>query len=248
MKKTKIFAHRGFSKKYPENTMIAFEEAVKAGAEGLELDVQLTADEKLVVIHDLTLERTTSGKGAIRMMDWTELKHLSAGKWFGEAFSNEKIPLLSQVLDLVKGSEVTVNIEMKGLSTDRKLIASKTAEVIQNVDVSDQVIVSSFDHGSLVLMKKMFPSISTSALVFASLAEPHDYLHKHQFQGLHFYFPMMQGEEIIQLMQQGFDSRPYTVNDLEWMKYFFQLGCSGLITDDPVKALQERNKIEKKIK
>ncbi|WP_280771628.1 glycerophosphodiester phosphodiesterase family protein [Salipaludibacillus daqingensis] len=244
MEQTKIFAHRGYSKKYPENTMIAFEEAVKAGAEGLELDVQLTKDEKLVVMHDLTLERTTSGKGVIRTKDWNEVKDFSAGEWFGEAFSKEKIPLLSQVLDLVKGSEVTVNIEMKGLTTDRQLLASKTAEVIQSVGVSDQVIVSSFDHGSLVLMNKMFPSISTSALVFAALADPHDYLHKHQFQGLHFYFPMMQGEEIIHLMQQGLDARPYTVNDLEWMKYFFQVGCSGLITDDPVKALQERKKFE----
>ncbi len=99
---TKIFAHRGSKGTHPENTLASFKEAVRVGSDGIELDVHLTKDGHLVVIHDETVDRTTNGTGEIRALTLAEIKELDAGSWFNETFAGEKIPTLEEVLLLLK--------------------------------------------------------------------------------------------------------------------------------------------------
>ncbi len=99
---TKIFAHRGSKGTHPENTLASFKEAVRVGSDGIELDVHLTKDGQLVVIHDETVDRTTNGTGEIRNLTLAEIKAMDAGSWFKNDFAGEKIPTLDEVLHLLK--------------------------------------------------------------------------------------------------------------------------------------------------
>ena len=112
---TKIFAHRGSKGTHPENTLSSFREAVRVGSEGIELDVHLTKDGQLVVIHDETVDRTTNGTGEIRNLTLAEVKAMDAGSWFKNDFAGEKIPTLDEVLHLLKELNFTgqLNIELK---------------------------------------------------------------------------------------------------------------------------------------
>ena len=107
-----VIGHRGYPAKYPENTLAAFEAAIEAGAIMIELDVMLSRDRKVVVIHDATLDRTTNGKGNVADFTLAELKQLDAGSWLDAQFADQQIPELSEVLDLIN-SRAYVNIEIK---------------------------------------------------------------------------------------------------------------------------------------
>ena len=108
-----VLAHRGYSAKAPENTMAAFELALAVGADGIELDVHMTRDGEIVVIHDDTLDRTTNGKGPVSDQTMAELRELDAGSWFSPEFAGERIPTLKLVLELIKDKDVLLNIEIK---------------------------------------------------------------------------------------------------------------------------------------
>ena len=110
---TKYFGHRGYSGKYPENTMLAFQKAMEAGAEGIELDVQFSKDGKLVVIHDETLDRTTTGKGLVRDYTLDELKALDASYIYKGQYGVNQIPTLCEVLDYMSDKDAFTNIELK---------------------------------------------------------------------------------------------------------------------------------------
>ena len=103
---TKIFAHRGYRTKYPENTLLAFRMAIETGCDGIELDVQLSKDGEIVIIHDESVDRTTNGSGAVCDMTFAQLRELDAGL-------GERIPLLSEYFDLVEGLPMITNIELK---------------------------------------------------------------------------------------------------------------------------------------
>lgn len=112
---TEIMAHRGSRINRPENTLAAFEEAVRVGADGIELDVHLSKDGQVVVIHDETLDRTTDGAGFVHEWTLADLQQLDAGSWFDPAFADQKIPALAEVLDLLEslGFQGRLNIELK---------------------------------------------------------------------------------------------------------------------------------------
>src|SRR5574337_198102 len=112
---TQIFAHRGSKSNRPENTLAAFTEAVRVGADGIELDVHLTKDNQIVVIHDESIDRTTNGIGLIRDLTFKDIRQYSAGAWFDTQYKFEKVPLLSEVLDLLCDRNFTgiLNIEIK---------------------------------------------------------------------------------------------------------------------------------------
>jgi len=107
-----VIAHRGFSGGAPENTISAFKKAIEVGSDMIELDVRFSKDGEIVVIHDETLERTTTGKGRVIEKTISELKQLDAGSKFHSSFSGEKIPTLRDVLQLAH-RQIPVNIELK---------------------------------------------------------------------------------------------------------------------------------------
>ena len=106
-----IFAHRGDLTHAPENTLPSFQQALQKGADGVELDAKLTADGQVIVIHDMTVDRTTTGKGRVASFKLDDIRKLDAGKWFDEKFNGTKVPMLAEVFELV-GKDKLINIEL----------------------------------------------------------------------------------------------------------------------------------------
>lgn len=158
-----IIAHRGYSAKAPENTFSAFQAAIDAGAKIIELDVTLTKDSQLIVIHDDTVDRTTNGKGNVSDFTLDELQNLDAGEWFSPEFKGEKLPLLAEVLD-VFGNKVIINIEIKSQLDPDTPIARKVVDVIKNKACTSSVIISSFDHNLLKQVNELDESIKIGVL------------------------------------------------------------------------------------
>ena len=157
MKNTLIVAHRGISSLYPENTLIAFKEAMKLGVDMIELDVHQTRDGKLVVIHDDSLDRTTNGKGKVNQITLKEIKKHSAGKWFSKKFEKEKIPLLGEVFEMVKNKKIKLLIEIKQVGVEKSLL-----NLIKRYKIFDNVICGSFYLESIVRIRKLSPAIPTA--------------------------------------------------------------------------------------
>ena len=154
-----IIAHRGFRAKFPENTCIAFEAAVQAGAQMLEMDVTLTLDKELVIIHDTTVDRTTNGTGLVNSFSLRELKQLDAGSWFDSRFADERIPTLSEVLDNIVTDKILLNLEIKpaNLSTQSVIgeIEQMLVTVIEERHLLPKVLITSFDAGALTRIKQL---------------------------------------------------------------------------------------------
>src|SRR5699024_8402340 len=153
-----IMAHRGASGNAPENTMAAFQLAVDEGADGIELDVHLSKDGEIVVIHDDTLNRTTNGTGNVHEKDLAELKTYDAGSWFDPKFSEERIPLLQEVIDILPES-VFLNIEIKNSPIVHTGIEQKLVDLLGKNNRLNDTLISSFDHESLYTIKKLAPEL-----------------------------------------------------------------------------------------
>jgi glycerophosphoryl diester phosphodiesterase len=151
-------AHRGASGRFPENTLKAFHGAIDAGAQMCELDVQLTSDGAVVVIHDETVERTTDGRGAVRSMTLEELKRLDAGVRFGREFRGERIPTLEEVMALADG-HCELNIELKSAGVERKV-----CELIVAYRALASAMISSFDWDALTVVRHFDPRVRVGLL------------------------------------------------------------------------------------
>lgn len=167
------WAHRGDSDHCPENTMPAFEAAVAAGADGIELDVTLSADGRLVVIHDATLERTTDGEGPVSAHPWRDLALLDAGNWFDPRFTGTRLPLLEDVLTSL-GHKTLVNIEIKPeapcVQADEPVEAQVVA-LVRRLHLESQILISSFNFQCLLEVRKRAPELALGVLMEGD--EPH---------------------------------------------------------------------------
>jgi glycerophosphoryl diester phosphodiesterase len=158
------YAHRGARAHAPENTLLAFAMAFDVGADAIECDVALSSDRHPIVIHDATLDRTTSGRGPVHMRTLAELRRLDVG-WIRHP--PERIPLLGEVLELVKCRNGQINLEVKGSSLPESLA---TVEAIQPLleglddDFRDQIVVSSFEHRAIALLKERLPWLRIGVL------------------------------------------------------------------------------------
>ncbi|WP_066156007.1 glycerophosphodiester phosphodiesterase [Halalkalibacter krulwichiae] len=238
----KIYAHRGYSDKYPENTMVAFQAAVDYGADGIEFDVQLTKDNVPVVIHDLTVDRTTTGSGRVRDLTVRELKEFSAGAWFGERFDSQKISTLEEVLAWAMGNSIMLNIELKGVVTDREEMIAAILSILKKFDCEDRLILSSFDHPTIQSLTEEAPLIEMAIIVASALFKPEEYLRRLKIRGYHFSHISLREEEIRGMIYNGFRLRPYTVNEDQLIKQFINSGCDALFTDKVERAVKIRNR------
>ncbi|WP_335342380.1 glycerophosphodiester phosphodiesterase [Polycladomyces zharkentensis] len=233
-----MFAHRGSSAAAPENTMAAFELAVKAGAGGVELDVQLTRDGRVVVIHDETLDRTTNGSGWVKDHEWETLRRLDAGSWWNPRFSSERIPLLEDVLDLLSNTDMIINIELKNGWVRYPGLETAVLACIDRFRMAERVILSSFNHNSLRMLRGMRPELSLAALYESGLFEPWVYA---RYLGVHAIHPDWRAidETVVKGCQSaGIAVRPYTVDDPEMMQQFIAWGVDGIITNYPERCRQ----------
>lgn len=159
-----VVAHRGSSGTHPENTMAAFREAVDAGAMMIETDIQFTSDNRIIAFHDSELTNKSDGSGNTVEMPYESIKDLDVGSWFDKKYSGERIPLLSALIDEIKG-KVYLNIEIKN-RTNRPL--GKRLEhllgMIHDKEIENHVLFSSFDHKLLGEIKKIAPEIPLAVI------------------------------------------------------------------------------------
>jgi glycerophosphoryl diester phosphodiesterase len=165
-----IMGHRGAMGTAPENTMASFKQAVELGVEAIELDVHLSKDGKVVVIHDETVDRTTNGSGEVAELTLAELQALDAGSWFDPKFAGERIPTLEEVLAWAKGV-VPVVIEVK-FNRQLEAIVKATIAEVERLGAADRVAVISFDHHVSHGVKGARPNIITAALYVGRLVDP----------------------------------------------------------------------------
>ena len=154
-----IMAHRGASADSPENTMIAVKKALEYGADYSEIDVHQTKDGKIILMHDETLDRTTSGEGHVWDQTWEKIRLLDAGSWFGEMFTGEPVPSLEEIIQFASG-RIKLNIEIK-ISREEPDLVSKVVEIIHKYDFIDKCIVTSFDRKAVEKVKKIDHRIQT---------------------------------------------------------------------------------------
>ena len=232
----RVFAHRGYSGKYPENTMEAFRGASAAGADGIELDVQLSKDGQLVIIHDETLDRTTTGKGYVKDYTLSELKQLDAS---GKLFSGLQLPSFEEYCEWVKNTPLITNIELKTSIVYYEEIEEKTAEMVKAFRLEDRVIFSSFNHLSIVRMKQLLPECPVGALVeHDDLQNVGYYCSKFGFEYYHPDGSLFTKENMENCREHGVGVNVWTVNDLKMFENMADWGVDGVITNYP-KVLAE---------
>lgn len=225
---TKIIGHRGYSGKYPENTLLSFKRAIAAGAQMVELDVRLSKDEELVVLHDLDLQRTTTGQGPVDSFSLAELKKFNAAKLYPGIF--EPIPALGEVLALTNG-KIQVNIELKEVARHKQLLKRLALELEKWGDPS-QFLISAFEHDALKEFKRIAPQYET-AILYGDEADPIGKAKAVGASALHPSFEKIDGEGIKAAHKEGLMVNVWTVNDKDTMKRFLEWGVDGIITDFP---------------
>ncbi|MDP4104514.1 MAG: glycerophosphodiester phosphodiesterase [Bacillota bacterium] len=239
---TQVFAHRGYAAAFSENTMMAFKEAEKAGADGIELDVQLTKDGEIVVIHDEKLNRTTNGNGFVKDFPYKEIRKLNANKSGGGI---EPIPSLKEVLEWLQSNRLICNIELKNGFFPYEGMEEKVIKLVRDYGLEDRIIFSSFNHYSIVYCYRLAPEIEIAPLYSGRIFMPWIYAKSIQAKAIHPNYKGLTNDIIRKSIENGISVRPYTINNENEMKRLFALHCSAIITDDPVKALKLRKDIER---
>lgn len=226
-----ILAHRGLSANAPENTIVSFRKALEANADGIEFDVQITKDKKLVVIHDEKVDRTTNGHGFVRDYTYGELKLLDAGGWFSEEYSSQRIPSLIEVLELVKDSDSVIHIELKNSFIGHKEMAQKVLEVIEQYNLQSRVVISSFNHQAVKTFNELGCNIETAILFEGVLSNPIEYLKEIGAKSIHTSINSLNPSLLDILKKNNIKVRCYTINSPEDFLYLKGIGIDAVFTD-----------------
>lgn len=237
---TDIFAHRGASHYAPENTVPAFELAHQQGADGIELDVQLTKDGELVVIHDETIDRVSDGRGAVRDYTLEELKGFSFHNHM-EQYGKVEIPTLREVLRLIKRWGMKLNIELKTGIYPYPGIEEKTLEMVRQEKVEKQVIYSSFNHYTIRRIRQLDPKAETAYLFSDVILDVDKYAARNGVSGLHPALYHVKMENFLrEYLDSGLAVRVWTVNQKADMEELIRAGVDAVITNKPDVALAVR--------
>lgn len=235
-----IIAHRGYRARYPENTLAAFQGALEIGVRMIELDVTLSRDRAVVVIHDDTLDRTTDGKGRVADRTLAELKSLDAGGWFHPRFSGERIPALAEVFDLV-GESAAINVEIKPEAHEADgpadAVEFQVMGLIRARNAGDRVLISSFEPEVLLRIAGMAspPALGVLTEGPADL-ETIDLCRRINAFSWNPDHRHLDREGVERFRGAGFRVFPYTVNTRSEIDALLDMGVNGLFTDDPLLA------------
>lgn len=230
-----VIAHRGASAHAPENTLAAFQLALENQADGIELDVHLSSDGHLIVIHDDDLSRTTNGTGKVGDLPLAEIRAADAG-------NGEKVPTLDEVLTLIQ-DKMWINIEFKGFAPYSPQLPQKVLERVNAHGLGDKIIYSSFDPRLLIQTRKLQPDAKVGMLLLSGIGgklvrwlfEP--FVHPWS---LHPHYSLAQAKFMQRTHRRGQKVLCWTVNQPEEIRRLKQAGVWGIITDDPSLALQIR--------
>jgi len=187
----------------------------------------------MVIIHDESLMRTTGFNRLVKDTVYEELMLLDAGSWFGPAFQAERVPLLEQLLKLLSHTNIILNIELKNGIIPYPGLEQKVIDMVRAYGMTDRIILSSFNHYSLLLCKQLAPEIRTGVLYMEGLYRPWDYAAILQADALHPFKYAVTPEWTASAAAHGIAYHPFTVNDTEEMERLIDAGVAGIITDYP---------------
>jgi glycerophosphoryl diester phosphodiesterase len=248
------FAHRGSSARSPENTLPAFEAAIREGADAIEFDVRRTGDGVPVVLHDATLDRTTTGRGLLRDVTLASLRRLDAGAWFDGRFRGARVPTLQDTLDLCRG-RVAVNVEMKvdglpggraGRLSEARALAGAVARTVAKSRFKDYLVVSSFDRDVLAAYREARPRALLGFLVSRSARAVGPVDRRLGLHAVHPHRRLASERRLRSIHRRGLYAYVWGVDDTATMARLVRHGADGVMTDDPllkVPLLDERGRL-----
>ncbi|MGN0294472.1 MAG: glycerophosphodiester phosphodiesterase [Lachnospiraceae bacterium] len=237
---TQVWGHRGASGYAPENTLDAFALALEQGADGIELDVQLTKDGELVVIHDERIDRTGSGSGFVRDYTLAELKKLEFNRTI-PGYKSVTLPTLKEVYELFQNNQKKINVEIKTGIFFYPGIEDKVLELTAYMGMEERVIYSSFNHQTMVNIKKMNPKTVCGLLYSDGYLHMDRYCREVGMDALH--------PELYNLQYEGFREacrqkkiplHVWTVNEPEHIRLMYDMQVEAIITNYPDRALEMR--------
>ena len=234
MNKTNVWAHRGASAYAPENTLSAFEQAVNMKADGIELDVQLTKDGTIVVIHDETLHRVSGASGWVKDYDYDELRKINVNKHFPE-YGIQHIPTLEEVYRLMKPTNLTINVELKTGVVFYQGLEESTLELKEKMGMQERVIYSSFNHYTIQKIHRLNPSAQTGILYqdgwIGAAAYAENVVHS---DALHPALYNVQYPDFFEeCRKHQLKVHVWTVNEEKYMRMLCDYQADAIITNDP---------------
>src|SRR5574340_26448 len=237
-----IYAHRGSSIHAPENTLSAFGKALEQGADGIELDAKLSADGQVVVIHDQTVDRTTSGQGRVNQLSLEQLRRFDAGSWMGPTFAGERIPTLEEVFELV-GGKLVILIELTNYLSPFDGLPQKALELVRKFKLQDSVIFISFLPSNLSAVRSEWSEAPVGILSLRGLPgmlprSPISRRFSPDYSLPH--YSDVTADFVAKRSQEGRRVNAWVVNTYDGMKNMIDLGVEGIITDDPLFGLKIR--------
>lgn len=240
--KTKIWAHRGSSHAAPENTMAAFELAITHGADGVELDVHMTADRQIVVTHDESCLRVTGREGLVSQMTLAQLRQLDFGL-VKPGFARQALPTLAEVFDLLGPAGLMVNVELKNSSNPYPGMEEAIFDLAIEHKMTELVCLSSFNHYSMALAARINwarrLAIPCGLLYNSGLFEPWNYARLCGAWAIHPYYPNLRIPNLVRDCQAaGVLVNVWTINGAEDLKTALDLAPDAIITDVPDLALE----------
>lgn len=233
---TEIWAHRGASAYAPENTLPAFELALDQGAQGIEMDVQRTADGHLVVVHDETIGRTSNGFGRVVDMTLEELRRCDFSNGF-IGHRNVRIPTLTEVLELMQPTDATLNVELKNSIELYPGMELEAAALVMEAGMTDQVLFSSFNHPSLANLRGIVPPSQIGVLYSDALYNPWQYAHWLGAGALHpNWLALRQPDFMWMAHEAGLKVHVWTINEEKDVAHAVEAGVDAIVTNFPDRA------------
>ncbi|MEX3008218.1 glycerophosphodiester phosphodiesterase family protein [Hoeflea sp. TYP-13] len=243
-----LLAHRGASLYAPENTLQAVELAAKMGAKWIETDVQVTADNELVVIHDLELERTTNGAGFVALHTLEQIRALDAGSWFGNKISGYQVPTLQEFVACIVDNDLNLQLELKELPGRENDIADRVCSEIADIWPFERrkLFLSGFSERCLKRVARNLPDVPRAIALLCIPEDPDAYAAETGAQIIHVQDKFVDEEALRTIRASSMEFGVATVNDPERAKYLLNSGVTSILTDDPL--LLEQDGVETRLR
>ena len=236
----RIIAHRGASRRAPENTLAAFRSAADQGAIWVEFDVSLLGDGTPVLHHDATLDRCTSSTGPLSAVSVAELPGLDAGTWFSDLFRGEPLPTLTNGLDLLEELGLYANLEIKPHELDPEHVAKTVSHLLSEKEwTRKRIIVSSFSVPALETVRIHLPDQPIAVLWKSPPTGWQETVHQLKAAAIHVNYRALHSDLLLETRTAAVDLRVYTINRPEVVEIFRDQGLTGVITDHPPLFLED---------
>ena len=255
-----ILGHRGASAVAPENTLAAFSRAILDGADGIEFDVRLSRDGVPMVIHDSSLKRTASIDSLVCDLTSRQLQEIDVGSWYARAsleggspattYASEKVPTLAQVFQLFNSNRGWLYVEMKSNANDGAELAAGVVDCIHESDLTNRIVVESFDLPAIAEIKRIDAGIRTAALFEPKLLRPIstirtlnmvDLARQTGADEIALHYTLAGPRVVRKAKESGLETVVWTVDDPQWIRRASSLGIKGLISNDPATMVRHRN-------